>query len=300
MDDSDGRKKRSLRNLLNDFDINILIYKDEIEIDKATKYIKSLTEEEIDILENADIEEGLCYINSDIDNYIYVCKKIKERYSKSNNTISLFGFDSGTELKEYKEFFEVEYQTILDKAIPEIINRAFEAINEISEHYRLFESFYDIRSQEIKNSIIEDAGKIAKINAEIAFESHGKPFIKDFAKTEVENNVKEKMEETVKKLTESNVTLMSIFSAVVITVFGGISFSGSSLEALSQIKKDEIYNLLISCCVVGFVVINLMAVMFMFIERIRTSGKKSNCFTLPIIFIDLLFIGLILFFLFQL
>lgn len=88
------------------------------------------------------------------------------------------------------------------------------------------------------------------------------------------------------------VTIIAIFIAVVITMVSGISFS---LEAFANVTDVNIMNICLLVSIVGFFIFNIFYSLFKFISKL--CGKKLDN---PeyVVFVDVLFIGLIVVFTF--
>ncbi len=88
------------------------------------------------------------------------------------------------------------------------------------------------------------------------------------------------------------VSIIAIFIAIVLVMIGGISFS---LEAFANLTNSNILNICLLVSVVGFFIFNIFYALFKFVSKL--CGKKLDN---PeyVVFVDVIFIGLILVFTF--
>lgn len=282
----------------------ILTDNDEINRDEAKKYIDDLTEEDISKLED-EKSQNLKFLHA------LLLKKVAdyiERYKLPNSTGAPFEFDSSGSFSVFVDFFVNTYEKSKDKIFPLILNNVFEYIQNMSDHYRIFEKFYAVRSTETSAVILSNARNQAeeavikginktldsalrettekiKENANLAEHQAHQAYIqaevakeqarnanKDAeaaAKSAVNSAVDNKMNEVSIKITEHSVTILGIFAGIVLTVVAGLFYSSSVLE---NINSANFFRLISIASLVGLVCYHLIALMFRYIERIKNSN----------------------------
>lgn len=301
-------ENRNLQELIKEFCEIILTTKDDINSELGVAFIDSLTGMEKSILNSADEEIATSYVRMNIISYIEIYNKSTE--CSGQLLSSPFEFDSGDNYKNYKKEFELRYREKNEQAaLPLVFKKAFDDIKEMSEHYRIFEKFYTIRSQETAERILSKTSNMAKeqakkavqigisesvlksaeeaasratmqaellakkaaSEAEISAEKAEKA-----AKEAVEQEVKNKMSEVTQKISETSVTILSIFSGIVLTVVAGLFYSSSVID---NINAANFNRLICASALVGFVCFNLIAIMFRFVEKIRSDSKQESLFS---------------------
>lgn len=110
----------------------------------------------------------------------------------------------------------------------------------------------------------------------------------------------EKTNEKLQSAQKEYIAILGIFSAVVLAFTAGIAFSTSVLE---NFHKASIYRTLFICLIIAFGLINVLYMLFRFIERI-VHGKSDKCFFkdhLSILITNIVLVGLMVavFFLWQ-
>ncbi len=306
----------------------ILTVNDEINRDEAKKYIQNLTEEDISELNKVDLKESKffsAFLLKRVADYVELYKDPKIKGTP-------FSFDSSGAFSSFVVFFEDTYKDSNSEPIPIIFNDVFNYIQSMSDHYRIFEKFYTVRSIETSveilsnakiqaeeavtkginknlevalkntteqilanaNSAQEQAHK-AQVQAEVAKEQAqiANTEATTAAETAVDTAVKNKMSEVSTKITENSVTILGIFAGIVLTVVAGLFYSSSVLES---INSANFFRVISVASLVGLVCYHLIALMFRSIERIKDStvaiSKISNLDKL----ISSILIGIVLFF----
>ncbi len=290
----------------------ILTLNDEINCNDVKKYIQKLTEEDISKLNHVDFEKSnflSALLLKKIADYIELYK-----VSKINGTP--FGFDSSGAFASFVIFFKDTYITLKNKSMPIVFNNVFNYIQSMSDHYRIFEKFYAVRSIETSVEILsnariqaEDAVKQeinktlsvslknttdkifenadyakeqahqAQVQAEVAKEQaqNASTEAKKAANVAVDNAIKDKMNDVLSKITENSVTILGIFAGIVLTVVAGLFYSSSVLES---INSANFFRVISVASLVGLVCYHLMALLFRSIERIKNPtmaiSKISN------------------------
>lgn len=106
-------------------------------------------------------------------------------------------------------------------------------------------------------------------------------------------DLSEKMDETTRKANELSVTILGVFASIVLVFNAAVGFYQAAIEAFSH---SSLHKILIILLVVGFIVINAIAILIHYLERIRmTNQDKKNKISnwLLIIFVNALIILLI-------
>ena len=138
----------------------ILTDKDCFEPEQTESFIKELTSNDMGAMnlmvsENPKLIDSLLF--KKVADYIDV-------YQVSDNMGSPFVFDSGGNYEQFRKHFEETYLSITGAELPFGYNYVFDYIQDMSQHYRVFEKFYAIRSKETFLEILSGA----KIQAEMA------------------------------------------------------------------------------------------------------------------------------------
>ena len=80
--------------------------------------------------------------------------------------------------------------------------------------------------------------------------------------------------ETVKSAHKDNVTILSIFSAVLLACVGSFIFSSS---VLANLHKANGYRIAFAVILIAIVVINVLEVLFKFLDKVIKGEDKNNC-----------------------
>lgn len=322
---------RSLEILVSDLCDIILTTKDCLVVDDAKLYIKSLTSSEKNRLNEFDVLKD-CERNV----YYFIQLKLLDYIQKYQSddfqgvgglTSTPFEFDNETVFDEYISNFRKQYLSINgNKTYPEIFDYVFYTIREMSDHYRVFEQFYMIRSKQTHESILfevkmlaqqetekgikkgaqeaaaeavkdakdaakraENASRQAEMQATIAAKKaeEASEDAKTAAETEVGKVIADKMSEVTSKISETSVTILGIFSGIVLTVVAGLFYSSSVLE---NIHTANFNKLICIAALVGFVCIQLLAVMFFYLDRFRNQTDSKAFFKKSTKFVSIVLI----------
>ncbi len=228
-----------------------------------------------------------------------------------NNRQSPFVFDSGGNYQRFVVFFKKTYKDIIGGEFPFIFDYIFTYIKNTSEHFLLFEKFYDIRSKETYEKVLSDAkgmtlrmvnnsvngfihkaidtinksaqdaeaqAKEARFQAESAERDAKKAAdnAKDAAKVAVSSAVKSEMVAVSSKASENSVTILGIFAGIVLTIVAGLFYSSSVLE---NVNTANFFRLTSVASMVGLVCYHLIALMFRSVAKIKdpnTDVSKLN------------------------
>ena len=309
---------RSIEKLISEFCDIILTEKDNLSIQEATIYIESLTPSERQLLVVADFHSPIvsCVLKDNLNSYILKFQNVDDY--KSKRVLSPFEFDSGTNFVEYQKKFEELYvQSDTLKTFPKVFHDIFVYIDNISEHYRIFEQFYNVRSQralapliqrvrsdalalvteKVTEFIEESVDEVVKKASTQAFyetkatsdaiirkadevvkdvdekATNAIKSVNERVETVANSTIDAKMAKVTTKISETSVAILGIFSGIVLAVVAGLFYSSSVLENMVDVS---LYRLICISSLVGFICFNLIAVMFLFIERFRTSEPVSE------------------------
>ena len=229
-------------------------------------------------------------------------------YDNKTTKGSPFVFDSGGNYERFRDYFKEKYCSLINENYPLFFDFVFDYIKNMSDHFRLFEKFYVIRSKETFNEVLAESQKVAnqavsqgisdsvtkaintitssseeaekkaeeaKFQAKLAEEQaeKAKSEATNAAKSAVEVAVKSEMASVSTKVSENSVTILGIFSGIVLTVVAGLFYSSSVLD---NINNANVWKLICIASVVGLVCYHLIALMFRFIEKIKDSSKKVD------------------------
>ena len=257
-----------IENLITYFCDIVLTKKDELDFESIKQFIEHLTKEDKTAL-NFDEPENDSTIRLIIQLRITKYLQSYEDFAASNSVKRPFEFDSGGKYKAFCENCEKYYKEQNSGAhLPSIIDFTLKYIKEMSEHYRIFGCFYDIRSKETAYSILESVAKVAEEKTRIAVQGA----TKESAENAVDTAVDKKMNDVTKNISETSVTILGIFAGIVLTVVAGLFYSSSVLESLNSANFCRLISV---AAFVGFVCYSLIALMFRYIERIKHPDKKD-------------------------
>ena len=273
----------------------ILIKGDCPDFEKGIEFVESLNNDEKSNL-NLEEPEKDNKIRIMVQNRVVSYLKSFDYSSDATKIIRPFEFDSGGAYEEFCDKIQKAYKDSNQNAkLPSVLVFVCEYINETSEHYRIFGHFYDSRSLESSHKILSDM----KIEANKAADEAVKKATEEAAKKAVDEALSSAMIDVNKNITKNSVTILGIFSGIVLTVVGGLFYSSAVLESVSA---TNLYKLICIAALVGIVCIDLLLIMFRYIDKIRTTekdeqgsflqGVKSNAW--PII-VNILLIAIMIF-----
>lgn len=294
--------ERDIEELISELCDIIFAGEDVLDIEKTFHYIEHLTPKEIRKLKKNGFSEKYKIRTIVIDKVLQYVRKYKS--NKDKNLSYPFAFDSDGGFTVYCVLIE-DYYRIINRnnalALPSLLSFTLNLVQEISDQYRFFGEFYKIQFQDTEYDLltsakknfeeqmedalktvktasekaVEDATKDAKVQAEVAvaMAKEASTAAKTAACEEADSAVTEKMNELMAKVSESNVTILGIFAGIVLTIVGGLIYSSSVLESVSS---TNIHKLFIIATIVGFVCINIIAIMFDYITKIRERNSEED------------------------
>ena len=271
---------------------------------QLTEYVSNLKDEDLVELNKFDQNIAQEILEASIDVYI-------ARHYESDGLNEPFCFDSGDNYIQYREFFKECFIKKHNIEPPKVFALLFDCIRQKSSEYRQFAKFYKVQLSFLQNTwidIVQEKAKDSTINlandavkqaqeaknqaevaaqkaAESAFQKTQVYVTKaateaknaadqaSVAATQITNKViNERVGALESKLShkasETSVTILGIFAGIVLTVVAGLFYSSSVLD---NIKGTDLNKLIIVASLVGLVCINVIAVMFNYIDKFRTS-----------------------------
>lgn len=249
---------------------SILTKGDEINKEEFFNY---LNQEKVDVL-NKNYEN----LKPKID--LIVTKKVADYIQEFEPQLSdikqqikdPFEFAGGG---EYINFCSEIEQHFLDKYkqdIPHALRFALDAVRDVSKTYRVFKSFYDVRSKQTANQVLKDMETSAKKIAEKGINKKVEKFSKKI--DDKTKEVDKKIKEVPQKVSENGVTILGIFSGIILAMVGGMFYSAKVLESIASVNA---LKLVCISSVIGFVCLNLFLMMFYFISKL--SGKEIKMYS---------------------
>ena len=263
---------RHIEDLITSFCEIVLTKKDELDFEAAKQFVNSLSKDDKVAL-NFDGPENDSTIRLIIQFRITKYLQSYGDFAASNSVKRPFEFDSGGKYKAFCESCKNFYKEQNSGAnLPSVIDFTLKYIQEMSEHYRIFGCFYDIRSKETSYSILEDVAGVAEEKARIAVQGA----TEESARKAVEIEIDKKMNDVTKNISETSVTILGIFAGIVLTVVAGLFYSSSVLD---NINAANFCRLISISALVGFVCYSLIALMFRYIERLKYDKDKTPRFS---------------------
>lgn len=298
MENIEDKSMRSTEKLINELCELILTFEDGLVVNKGIEYIDKLSEDEKAELIKLSKKDRKTIIQENVQALVLIYIQEYEDICETDTSKrgNLFAFDNGSSFDNFRnEFFSfyISQEKNNEGTInfPGIFRDVFNYIEEMSNHFRVFEKFYDIR----KNETLEQAKIDAKALVKETIDPHiGEIIDKSVKKAEekakaakkaaddaeraakkaaddAEGAVNKKMIKVYKSVSETSVTILGIFAGIVLTVFAGLFYSAAVLE---NISNTNFCILITASALVGFVCFNLLAIMFTYIERFRSDNKE--------------------------
>lgn len=268
MDNNCKETYKHIERLVGAFCKIILTKKDGPNIDKAKQYIDNLTNDDKGYL-NLDSPETDPQVRLIVQINITDYLNLYNNFSTPDSVEHPFEFDSAGAYTFFIQSCIEYYREKNQRApLPSVLKFTLEHIQEMSEHYRIFSYFYDVRSKETASQIISDMVDVAEERTKVAVTNATKDSAEQAVKKEVENKIKDVSE----KISEISVTILGIFAGIVLTVVAGLFYSSSVLES---INSADFYKLLCISALVGLVCLHLIVAMFRFVARIGEKSEKK-------------------------
>lgn len=202
---------------------------------------------------------------------------VHEYYKRDN-------FNFSTNLKKVCYYCE---SILLEDSVYRKMLRSIEmevSREELVTLYNYYEAIDKIeKDNKTAKDLLSEGFKIKLLK--VVFDSSNKDFIDLYNKVgDLKNRYDRNMIDIV--------SIIAIFIAIVLVMISGISFS---LEAFANLTNSNILNICLLVSVVGFFIFNIFYALFKFVSKL--CGKKLDN---PeyVVFVDVIFIGLILVFTF--
>jgi hypothetical protein len=215
----------------------------------------------------------------------------------------LYYVDSGTRFRHY-------YSDIFSALTQIRMYRQLGDINILGQNLSLIREGYCPKNRDCNGKLIDISESVKKlydhVSLDIARISYSEAQDREVSgKESIENlqsrikifekdisGTQKKLLHVTRKLESSQkeyIAILGIFSAVVLAFTAGIAFSTSVLE---NIHQSSIYRTVFVCCIIGIVLLNVIYLMFKFIENIVREKEKTTESKdyIPIIVINLLLI----------
>lgn len=81
----------------------------------------------------------------------------------------------------------------------------------------------------------------------------------------------ERVEKKIKSSQKEYIAILGIFAAIILAFTGGITFSTSVLE---NMHKSSIYRVVLVILLIGFTLVNILYLLFMFIDKLVRNDKR--------------------------
>lgn len=292
-------KMKNVNDAIDEFCEIILTENDFIDYSLANAYINQLDDviSELNGIENPESNQDIrTHVLNGIIKYLRICK---DKRVDSTLRMPPFSFDNGNIYKDYRKYFEKKYKEKYNNSkIPEVFNFAFNYIQEISEHYRIFIAFSEAHDAETTQTIfikttqltkqlveevadasvkrkvneaVEKATKEAKESAQKAAQQAEKASLE--AEQSVTIVVNKKMTEVTQHISNTSVTILGIFAGIVLAMVGGMFYSSSVMENLYHTNVNK---LICVAAIVGFIFFNLIVILFHYVDRIKNPKNTGN------------------------
>lgn len=198
-------------------------------------------------LERLYWDEKFQHFSSDI--FVVLCE-IKKDNQKGN--INILGQNLELIRRGYQKkiIFKGE---IKDKDIEYNIQKLYDDVNlEIS---RILSDEADVWKSSQENKIFRLDNKIEESQIKLS---------------DIEKKLK-KAEEKIESSQKEYIAILGIFAAIILAFTGGITFSTSVLE---NMHSSSIYRVVLVILLIGFTLVNMLYLLFMFIDKLVREDKR--------------------------
>ena len=258
----------------------ILVSEDRLDIDKAKTYIEEQIDNNTDW--RGDKNEVRFYVLNSISDYIDNCPNPVQLFAFANDN-KFYSFRMELTNHYYHHYYS-KPNTHSSIQFPQVLNYAFDCIQEAIDTHTLFHKF----SIKMTNDIVEqatkgatDASSEAVTTAKLAASKAANEAIDividqvmddKHVEKQISDKVDNHMGKVTSRISETSVTILGIFSGIVLTVVAGLFYSSSVLES---INTADFYKLLCISALVGLVCLHLIVAMFRFVARIGEKSEKK-------------------------
>lgn len=260
-----------IEKLINNLCGIVLTKNDDLDFSAIRIFIDNLSDDDKSVLNLEELDNDSTIrsiIQKQITNYL----ESYSNFNASNSVRRPFEFDNGGKYKIFYEYCKKYYRDKNNNVpFPHVIDFTLNYIQEISEHYKIFGCFYEVRAKETASNLIDELAEVAAQKTQDAI----KLATKESAKTAVEEALASKMNDVTKNVSETSVTILGIFATIVLTIVAGLIYSSS---VLNSINSANFCRLISVCALVGFVCYSLVALMFRYIERIKYKNDEMPKF----------------------
>lgn len=276
MDNSTETEVRSLDDLIIKLCDIILTNNDNLSREKAKDFILSLSKEDLNLLkvngfDNRQKVRELVLISV----LMYLSDYRNE--GDANKTSPFDFVEGGVDYTAYCIDFQEMFRAIHGCRLPDPIKYVLNHIQDIADYFRIFDVFFEIKNNQTAEALLKNVEKTVEEKTYEKAEKIAKTETEKITNKVVQKKVNEaitgKMHTVTEKISETSVTILGIFSGIVLTIVAGLFYSSSVLESVSS---TNLHKLFIIATVVGFVCINIIAIMFDYITKIRTGGKSET------------------------
>lgn len=192
---------------------------------------------------------------------------LREGYQPKNYDNDGNLIDISDSLKKLYDHVNLDISRISYSKKQDFENLGEEKLNEIKARIN--------KVEENTNQIETDLEKINKLISRV----------EEIEKTAPQTEKKlGKLNKTLENSQKEYIAILGIFSAVVLAFSGAVAFSTSVLE---NIHQASIYRIVFVCCIIGLVVVDIIYLMFRYIDKIvHESKEKTKRQNVPIIVIN--------------
>lgn len=258
----------------------ILVSEDRLDIGKAKTYIEEQIDNNTDW--RGDKNEVRFYVLNSISDYIDNCPDPVQLFAFANDN-KFYSFRMELTNHYYHHYYS-KPNTHSSTQFPQVLNYAFDCIQEAIDTHTLFHKFSikmtnDIVEQATKGAV--DAASEAVTTAKLAASKAANEAIdividQVMDDKHVEKQISEKVDthmgKVISRTSETSVTILGIFSGIVLTVVAGLFYSSSVLES---INTADFYKLICISALIGLVCLHLIVAMFRFVARIGEKSEKK-------------------------
>ena len=232
---------------------------------KLAKQIDFSNEQEVETIYK-ELEE--LYYNDGGEEFRHFYSDIFTIISKINSDANLGNLDNlAISLEQlygnYEKYYSLKQKPTID--IKRNLSKLYDHISLETARISLAEDLKrDITSEK---SIENITNKTVELEKDI-----------ETTKTDIETT-KTDMKSRIEKMGREHVAILGIFAAIVITFTGGISFTTSVLD---NIHKASIYKTIFVTLLIAFVLINILYILFLYINKIVNNDDVRANFELPL------------------
>lgn len=201
-----------------------------------------------------------------------IIKKRHREYCKNWTSLEVTPYNFIDRFDCYMDKFREKWCCQSPNAdFPNIIDLMFDLVSDLGAEFRSVKAYVNgYVKYSVDKTIEESQNTISK-----KFSSQVKDLNDKYNKSleAIDDTVKTEKESISKKVSETSVTILGMFTGIVLTVVAGLFYSSSVLENINQASASK---LILVSSLVGFVCINIIAVMFNYIDKFRNPTRNGN------------------------